>query len=206
MRGKFFTFEGIDGAGKSTHIAWTAELLRSQGLSLVLTREPGGTAFGENLRELLLRHTQPIHPISEALLMFAARKQHVEEVIRPALDKGAWVLCDRFTDSSFAYQGGGRGVARDRLETLESWVHADLQPDLTLLFDVDISVGQSRVARIKSPDRFEQESSDFFARVRSAYLERARRAPERIFLIDGSQPIASIREQIEKRVQALRAL
>lgn len=206
MRGKFFTFEGIDGAGKSTHIAWTAELLRSQGLSLVLTREPGGTAFGENLRELLLRHTQPIHPIAETLLMFAARKQHVEEVIRPALDKGAWVLCDRFTDSSFAYQGGGRGVARDRLETLESWVHADLQPDLTLLFDVDISVGQSRVARIKSPDRFEQESSGFFARVRSAYLERAARAPERIFLIDGSQPIASIREQIEKRVLALREL
>jgi len=140
-RGKFITFEGIDGAGKSTHLAWAADLLRGRGVSVVVTREPGGTILGEKLRQILLNGDQRIHPETETLMMFSARRQHLEEVIRPALQRGDWVLCDRFTDASFAYQGGGRGVAKQKLEDLERWVHPDLQPDLTLLFDVSAEIG-----------------------------------------------------------------
>ena len=200
--GKFITFEGIDGAGKSTHLAWAADLLRGRGVSVVVTREPGGTTLGENLREILLNGDQRIHPETEALMMFSARRQHLEEVIRPALQRGDWVLCDRFTDASFAYQGGGRGVQKQKLEELERWVHPDLQPDLTLLFDVSAELGQSRVERIKSPDRFEREDVGFFSRVRNAYLERLKQWPKRMVGIDGSKSVADIQLEIEQLILA----
>jgi len=200
--GKFITFEGIDGAGKSTHLAWAAELLRGRGVSVVVTREPGGTILGEKLRQILLNGDQRIHPETEALMMFSARRQHLEEVIRPALQRGDWVLCDRFTDASFAYQGGGRGVEKQKLEELERWVHPDLQPDLTLLFDVSAELGQSRVERIKPPDRFEREDVGFFSKVRNAYLERLKQWPKRIVGIDGSKAVAEIQREIEQLILA----
>jgi dTMP kinase len=199
-RGLFITFEGIDGAGKSTHLAWAAEFLRGQGVALTLTREPGGTALGEQLREILLATEGKIHAETEALLMFAARRQHLEEIIRPALVRGDCVLCDRFTDASFAYQGGGCGVDKKKLAALEAWVHPDLQPDLTVLFDVSAEVGQERVARIKSPDRFERENAEFFVRVRDAYLSRMTESPRRFVLIDGTRPIAEIQEELAKKL------
>jgi dTMP kinase len=202
-RGKFITFEGIDGAGKSTHLAWAADLLRGRDVSLIVTREPGGTILGEKLRQILLADYQRIHPETETLMLFTARRQHLEDVIRPALQRGVWVLCDRFTDASFAYQGGGRGVAKQKLEELERWVHPDLQPDLTLLFDVSVELGQSRVARIKSPDRFEREDVEFFSRVRNAYLERLQQWPNRMVGFDGSKPIADIQREIEQRLLAI---
>ena len=202
-RGKFITFEGIDGAGKSTHLAWATDFFRGRGVGLIVTREPGGTILGEQLRRILLAGDQRIHPETETLMMFTARRQHLEDVIRPALQRGDWVLCDRFTDASFAYQGGGRGVAKDKLEALERWVHPDLQPDLTLLFDVSAELGQSRVARIKSPDRFERENVEFFTRVRNAYLERLRQWPNRMVSIDGSMPIADIQRELEQRLVAI---
>lgn len=199
-RGKFITFEGIDGAGKSTHLAWATDKLRGQGVGLIVTREPGGTVLGEQLRKILLAGDQRIHPETEALMMFTSRRQHLEDVIRPALHRGDWVLCDRFTDASFAYQGGGRGVAKDKLEALERWVHPDLQPDLTLYFDVSAELGQSRVARVRSPDRFEREDVGFFSRVREAYLDRLQQWPKRIVRLDGSKPIADIQQEIGKRL------
>jgi dTMP kinase len=202
-RGLFVTFEGIDGAGKSTHVAWTAEFLRGQGVALILTREPGGTVLGEKLRELLLSTQESIHPETEALLMFAARRQHLEEVIGPALQRGDFVLCDRFTDASFAYQGGGRGVERRKLAELETWVHPDFQPDLTVLFDVSAQIGRDRIARIKSPDRFERESEDFFLRVRDAYLERMAESPNRFVRFDASNPIPDIQKELGQKLSAL---
>jgi dTMP kinase len=199
-RGLFITFEGIDGAGKSTHVAWSAEFLRARGIALTLTREPGGTVLGEKLRELLLATEEHIDAETEALLMFAARRQHLEEVIRPALVRGDCVLCDRFTDASFAYQGGGRGVEKKKLVTLERWVHPDLQPDLTVLFDVSAQLGRERVARIKSPDRFERESAEFFGRVRGAYLERMAESPHRFVRIDGSRAIPDIHKELEEKL------
>ena len=201
-RGLFITFEGIDGAGKSTHVAWSANFLQAQGIALTLTREPGGTVLGEKLRELLLATQAPIHPETEALLMFSARRQHLEEVIRPALARGDCVLCDRFTDASFAYQGGGRGVEKRKLATLEAWVHPDLQPDLTVLFDVSAEVGQERVARIKSPDRFERENAAFFVRVRDAYLDRMKQSPHRFVRVDGTRPIADVQEELKQELLA----
>ena len=199
-RGLFITFEGIDGAGKSTHVAWSAQFLRERGIRLTLTREPGGTVLGEKLRELLLATEEHIDAETEALLMFAARRQHLEEVIRPALARGDCVLCDRFTHASFAYQGGGRGVEKKKLATLERWVHPDLQPDLTVLFDVSAQLGRERVARIKSPDRFERESAEFFVRVRNAYLERMAESPHRIVRIDASRAIPDIRNELEEKL------
>ena len=201
-RGLFITFEGIDGAGKSTHVAWSANFLQAQGIALTLTREPGGTVLGEKLRELLLATQAPIHPETEALLMFSARRQHLEEIIRPALARGDCVLCDRFTDASFAYQGGGRGVEKRKLATLEAWVHPDMQPDLTVLFDVSAEVGQERVARIKSPDRFERENAAFFVRVRDAYLERMKQSPHRFVRLDGTRPIAGVQEELKQKLLA----
>jgi len=201
--GKFITFEGIDGAGKSTHLAWATDFLRGRGIGLIVTREPGGTILGEQLRQILLASVHFIHPETETLMMFTARRQHLEDVIHPALQRGDWVLCDRFTDASFAYQGGGRGVANGKLEALERWVHPDLQPDLTLLFDISVELGQSRVARIKSPDRFEREDAEFFSKVRNAYLERAQQWPSRISRIDGSKPLADIQREIEQRLLAI---
>ena len=197
-RGLFITFEGIDGAGKSTHVAWSADFLRAKGVPLTLTREPGGTALGEKIRDLLLATQDPVHAETEALLMFSARRQHLEEVITPALMRGDCVLCDRFTDASFAYQGGGRGVDRAKLAALEAWVHPDLQPDLTVLFDVSAQVGRDRVARIKSPDRFERESAEFFVRVRDAYLERMHQSPQRFVCIDGTMAIPDIQQKLQK--------
>ena len=197
-RGLFITFEGIDGAGKSTHVAWSADFLRGRGVALTLTREPGGTVLGEKLRELLLTAQGNIHAETEALLMFSARRQHLEEIIRPALMRRDCVLCDRFTDASFAYQGGGRGVDKKKLAALATWVHPDLEPDLTVLFDVSAQVGQGRVARIKSPDRFELENVEFFVRVRDAYLERMKESPHRFVRIDGTGPIPAIQEELGK--------
>ena len=204
-RGLFITFEGIDGAGKSTHLAWAAEFLRGRGIALTFTREPGGTALGEQLRGLLLATEGKIHAETEALLMFAARRQHLEEIIEPVLARGECVLCDRFTDASFAYQGGGRGVDHKKLAALETWVHPQLQPDLTVLFDVSAELGRDRVARIKSPDRFERENEEFFARVRAAYLARMKESPQRFMRIDGARPIAEIQEALRQKLEAVTA-
>jgi dTMP kinase len=198
-RGRFITFEGIDGAGKSTQIDFVAGRLRALGLDVVVTREPGGTAIGEALRELLLR--QPMTPRTETLLIFAARAQHVDEVIAPALAAGRWVVCDRFTDATYAYQSGGRGVPEVAVEVLERWVHPDLQPDLTFLFDVAPEVAARRLSATRSADRFEAEQRDFFARVRAAYLLRANRFPERFVVLDGTQQSDAVRAQISAALE-----
>lgn len=197
MRGKFITLEGIDGAGKSTHLKWLAGFLESRGTPVRITREPGGTELGEKLRQMLLDREQRLHPETEALLMFAARREHLGKVIVPALDAGSWVVCDRFTDATFAYQSGGSGVSWDRIEALEQWVQQGLQPDITLYFDVAPEVGRSRSGRIKIPDRFEQEQDDFYRWVRAAYLRRAREHPQRIHIIDAGAEITEIQKKLE---------
>lgn len=198
-RGKFITFEGIDGAGKSSHIDGVTALLRGRGLIVVSTREPGGTPLGEKLRALLL-HEQ-MHLETEAMLMFAARREHLAQVIEPALARGEWVVCDRFSDATYAYQGGGRGLEKTRLAQLEQWVHGHLQPDLTLLFDLPLSVASRRIAaQVRDLDRFEQEQADFHERVRLAYLERATAAPRRIRVINADQALDSIKNLIEQTV------
>ncbi|HTI47620.1 MAG TPA: dTMP kinase [Casimicrobiaceae bacterium] len=197
-RGRFITLEGIDGAGKSTHAAWIVETLQARGHTVVATREPGGTPLGEALRELLLRETMS-HD-AEALLVFAARGEHVETVIRPALARGHWVVCDRFTDATYAYQGGGHGVSREWIRALAQHVHGDCNPDLTLLFDVPSTVSRARLDRARSEgralDKFELEAQAFFDRVREAYLELATREPARFAVIDSTQPLADVRERI----------
>jgi len=198
MGGKFITLEGIDGAGKSTHLAWLERFLRDRGKEVRVTREPGGTPLGETLRGILLDHTRAMHPGTETLLMFAARREHLDKVIRPALDAGAWVVSDRFTDATFAYQGGGRGVAWEKLKILESWVQEGLQPDLTLLFDVPLEVSRERLAGVREPDRFEREQAEFFGRVREAYLRRARENPARIHIIDSTYTVTSIQKRLEE--------
>jgi dTMP kinase len=195
--GKFITLEGVDGAGKSTHLTWLVNHLRAQGRTVVQTREPGGTPLGEKLRELLLH--EPMHLETEALLMFAARREHLEKVIKPALERGDWVVCDRFTDASFAYQGGGRGLSADKLIQLENWVQEGFQPDLTLLFDLPIDVAAQRMAgAARQLDRFEQEKSDFHDRVRTAYLARADQMPARVKVIDSRQTLEVIHKQLEE--------
>ncbi|OQW40497.1 MAG: dTMP kinase [Proteobacteria bacterium SG_bin4] len=201
--GKFITLEGIDGAGKSTQLAWIVELLQQTGLQPVVTREPGGTPLGERLRELLLDKSMAMHAETEALLMFAARREHLDKVILPALAQGQWVISDRFTDASFAYQGGGRGLDTAKLEILEHWVQGALQPDLTLYFDVPVEIGQQRVNRIKDADRFEQEQAGFFQRVRNAYLDRARQFPQRIQIIDSSRDLTDVKTAVEQSIQRL---
>jgi dTMP kinase len=202
MAGKFITLEGVDGAGKSTHLDWLVAHLRGQGRTVVQTREPGGTALGEKLRELLLH--EPMHLETEALLMFAARREHLERVIRPAIERGDWVVCDRFTDASFAYQGGGRGLATEKLDRLERWVQGDFQPDLTLLFDLPVEIAAQRMAgAARQLDRFEQEKVDFHERVRAAYLQRASAMPGRIRVIDGSQTIQSIKKQLQEMLSSV---
>jgi dTMP kinase len=198
-RGRFITFEGIDGAGKSTQIDAVAAALRSRGLPIVLTREPGGTALGEALRDLIL--SQPMTAETETLLLFAARAEHLARVIRPALAAGQWVLCDRFTDATYAYQAGGRGVAQERIAALERWVHADLQPDLTLLFDVPPDVAAGRLARTRAADRFEAEEIGFFQAVRREYLARAGQEPARFFVVDGTRPPEALRLQLTELMQ-----
>jgi dTMP kinase len=203
VRGKFITVEGIDGAGKSTHLVWLSEQLRARNITLCQTREPGGTPLGEKLRALLLDKDQPMHLETETLLMFAARREHIERVIAPALDRGEWVLCDRFTDATFAYQGAGRGVSEEKLAMLERWVQGSLQPELTIVFDLPPAVGRARAGSIKTPDRFERENEVFFERVRQGYLQRAAAAPQRIRVVDASRSIAEVQTALASLVDEL---
>jgi dTMP kinase len=200
-RGKFITFEGIDGAGKSTHISHVASLLHDSGKTVITTREPGGTGLGEQLREILLH--QKMHIETEALLMFAARREHLAQLIEPALARGDWVISDRFTDASFAYQGGGRKMALAKLAILEQWVHPHLQPDLTLLFDVPLEVARARLDATRDQDKFEQEKAEFFAATRAEYLRRAAEFPERFRIIDSTKPISDVNKQLEEIVSTI---
>lgn len=197
-QGVFISFEGIDGAGKSTHIDALAQALRTAGRSVVLTREPGGTPLAEKIRALALH--EPMDALTEALLMFAARRDHLTQVIVPALARGDVVLCDRFTDATYAYQGGGRGLPLERIAVLEDWAQGALRPDLTLLFDLPVAVGLARAGKRSAADRFEQEDRAFFERVRAMYLERAAHYPERYRIINADQPIAAVRAAVESRL------
>ena len=199
--GKFITFEGIDGAGKSSHIGFVADWLRDHGKTVVSSREPGGTPLAEKLRELLLH--EKMHLETEALLMFASRREHLAELIEPALARGDWVICDRFTDSSFAYQGGGRKLDQRKLEALEAWVHPSRQPDLTLLFDVPLEVARARLEATRVQDKFEREREDFFAATRSEYLRRARQFPRRFRVIDSTRTMEEIRAKLEEILATL---
>lgn len=208
-RGRFITLEGGEGVGKSTNVGFVAEWLEAQGLEVVRTREPGGTARGEAIRGLLLDPTQqePLHVDAELLLMFAARAQHLAEKILPALTRGAWVVCDRFTDATFAYQGGGRGIAKGRIAVLEDFVQKGLSPDLTLLLDMPKEAASERLEsrlsdRQEQRDRFEQEQDDFFQAVREAYLARAVEAPERFAVIDAQHSLTDVQAQIEQALSA----
>jgi len=201
VRNKFITFEGVDGAGKSTHLEWFANALRHRGFEVVVTREPGGTPLGEQLREILLIQKMCIS--TEALLMFAARQEHIEKIIKPAIKSGKWVISDRFSDASFAYQGGGRGLEWSKLEQLEQWVHGDLQPDLTLFFDVPIEVARQRLAKNVSLDRFEQEQADFFERVRAGYHRRVQENPQRYAMIDAAMSLDEVKNKLEDIVVSL---
>ena len=198
MTGLFITLEGPEGAGKSTNRDYLAQCLRDRGLNVVLTREPGGTPLAERIRDLLLTPAdEPMSSDTELLLVFAARAQHLAQVIRPALAQGAIVLCDRFTDATYAYQGGGRGQSVQRIEQLEYFVQGDMRPDLTLIFDLPVEVGLSRAAARGRLDRFEQEGLEFFEAVRSAYLDRARQAPQRYRVIDAGQPLSAVQQDLD---------
>lgn len=199
--GKFITLEGVDGAGKSTHLGFVADWLRQQGREVIVTREPGGTPLGETLRELLLHRDMDAD--TELLLMFAARQAHLAELILPALARGAWVVSDRFTDASYAYQCGGRGIAVERIAALENWVQRGFQPDLTLLFDVPPEVAEARRSAARTADRFEREADSFFGRVRNAYLDRARAEPTRIRVLDARQAIEALQAEISQLMQGL---
>lgn len=202
MRGKFITFEGIDGAGKSSHVEWLAETLRGRGITVMVTREPGGTPLGEKLRELLLNES--MHLETETLLMFAARREHLAQRIEPALARGEWVICDRFSDATWAYQGGGRGLDKAKFLALEHWVHEHLQPDLTLLFDLPLEVARERIVLANRVlDKFEQERADFHHRVRQAYLDRAQASPSRIRTVAADNSIEQIRKQLEVIVSSI---
>ncbi len=202
-RGRLITLEGVEGAGKSTNLAYLERLLSAAGRPPLLTREPGGTELGEAVRGLLLGHRHAgMGSDSELLLMFAARAENLAQRVRPALASGQWVLCDRFTDASYAYQGGGRGIDPARIRVLEQWVHGDLQPDLTLLLDLPVDQGLERAGRRSQPDRFEAEARGFFERVRRAYLERARAEPERIRVIDAGCGLDAVQSQLRRELGA----
>lgn len=198
---KFITLEGMDGAGKSTHIANIIEILKFHGHEVVSTREPGGTVLGERLRELLLHEN--MHPETETLLMFAARREHIATVIQPALARGAYVLSDRFTDATYAYQSGAKGVSTEKIGQLEQWVQGDLQPDLTLLFDVPVEVSMQRLAGARSPDKFERENTDFFNKIRQAYLQRAQENSARFSIIDANRPLDKVKQSVEDIISTL---
>ncbi|MDQ2695735.1 MAG: dTMP kinase [Pseudomonadota bacterium] len=199
MIGRFITLEGGEGAGKSTQLAFMRDFLQAAGRQVVVTREPGGTALGEEVRALLLAHRQAgMAADAELLLMFAARAEHLHQVIRPALAQGAWVLCDRFTDATYAYQGGGRGIPLPRIGVLEEWVQGSLRPDLTLLLDLPLEAGLSRIGGRGGADRFERESHDFFQRVRCTYLDLAAQEPERYRIIDAGRPLEAVRAEVER--------
>lgn len=197
--GRFITVEGIEGVGKSTNLQFIRGLIEESGKPLVVTREPGGTALGEEIRELLLDHRHDgMSADAELLLMFAARAEHIARVIGPALAAGKWVLCDRFTDATFAYQGGGRGIGFDRVAVLADWVHHGLRPDLTLLFDLPVEIGLQRAGQRNSADRFEREKLEFFERVRAAYLELAGREPQRFTVIAADPPLEQVQDHIRR--------
>ncbi len=200
MNGKFISIEGIEGAGKSTQLSFIRDFLETRGRRVVVSREPGGTELGEQIRELLLApREEGMSEDAELLLMFAARAEHIHQVIKPALERGDWVLCDRFVDATFAYQGGGRGIDRNRIETISDWTLKGLETDLTLLFDLPVAVGQSRVIkRQQEKDRFEQEKAAFFEKIRDCYLQRAEAEPQRIKCIDASRDIEAIQSQLSE--------
>ena len=201
MRGKFITLEGMDGAGKSTHIPDIIKLLELKGVEVISTREPGGTLLGEQLRTILLN--EAMHPETETLLMFAARREHISQIIEPALARGAWVLSDRFTDATYAYQSGGRGVLANKVIELEAWVQGDLQPDLTLLFDVPVEVSVARLASARTPDKFERESAEFFTKIRNAYLDRANKNPNRFCVINSNQALDDVKVEVKNVTSTL---
>ena len=197
MRGRFITLEGIDGAGKSSHVRWIAHFLRSRGIRVKVTREPGGTPAGEKLRRMVLKSRQRLHVETETLLVFAARREHLAKVIGPALKRGIWVLCDRFTDATYAYQSGGSGVPWNKVRTLERWVHPGFQPDLTILFDVRPAIGRQRAGRKSRPDRFEREREAYYRRVRDGYRRRAAGSTRRIRLLDAEGTRSQVRKRLE---------
>lgn len=198
MSGRFVTVDGGEGAGKTTQMGFMREYLERRGCRVVVTREPGGTSLGEEIRALLLGHRDGGMTLTaETLLMFAARAEHLERVIRPALATGCWVLCDRFTDATYAYQGGGRGLPLEQIAVLEEWVQGALRPDLTLLLDVPVATGLARAGKRGVADRFEREDVDFFERVRAIYLERATHEPDRCRVVDASQSVEAVRAEVE---------
>lgn len=201
MTAKFITLEGMDGAGKSTHIPSIIRALESRGVEVVSTREPGGTALGEQLRTLLLH--EAMHPETETLLMFAARREHIASVIAPALARGAYVLSDRFTDATYAYQYGAKGVPASKVASLEQWVQDDLQPDMTLLFDVPVEVSVQRLSMARAPDKFERESADFFTRIRNAYLQRAAENSKRFRVIDANRSLQEVADSVQKIIASI---
>ena len=203
-RGKFITFEGIEGVGKSTTISHLVGVLERAGHSVLVTREPGGTPMAESIRDLVASHGDEAMPdVAELLLVFAARALHVNNVIRPALEAGTWVVSDRFTDSSRAYQGGGRGLPADDINLLADWVHGDIVPDLTILLDAPVEIGMQRAGKRGDPDRFESEQSEFFERVRLTYLQLAEQDPERFVVVDASQPLETVKTAIDGIATAL---
>jgi dTMP kinase len=202
MRGKFITLEGMDGAGKSTHIPLIISLLEQYGKTVVSTREPGGTPLGEQLRGLLLHEDMEVE--TETLLMFAARAEHIKKLILPSLRRGDYVLSDRFTDATYAYQSGAKQLNKDKLSVLETWVQEDLQPDLTLLFDVPVEVSVARLMATRTPDKFERESAEFFYRIRESYLERANQYPQRFVVINSNLPIEEVEAKVKVAIERFR--
>lgn len=200
-RGKFITLEGMDGAGKSTHIPNIIAALKTRGVEVVSTREPGGTRLGEQLRALLLHDA--MHPETETLLMFAARREHIANVIEPALKRGAYVLSDRFTDATYAYQCGAKSVASTKIKQLEKWVQGNLQPDMTLLFDVPVEISMKRLSSAREPDKFEREDAKFFEKLRQAYLTRAKENPVRFRVIDANQALDKVKALVEEAISTL---
>lgn len=202
-RGLFVTFEGSEGVGKSTNIQFAADYLEKQGIDYVLTREPGGTPLAEEIRELLLKpREEPVHEVTELLLMFAARAQHLQSLVRPSMAEGKWVLCDRFTDATYAYQGGGRGIAQDRIAALELFVQAQFRPDRVVLLDAPVKVGLERAGKRGEADRFESETLNFFEKVRETYLARARAHPDKYVTLDATQSLERLRTELEGHLSA----
>ena len=198
MASSFISIEGGEGAGKSTSIEYIKQKLEACGIECLVTREPGGTPMAEDIRQLLLQHRdEVVDPYTELLLMFASRRQHVQNVIRPALASGKWVICDRFTDASFAYQGFGRGLDKDFISSLKRWVHGDLNPSMTVLFDLDVAIGMARAGKRSDFDRIETEAMSFFERVRQGYLTQAKAEPQRYRIVDASQSITGVEQQLD---------
>jgi len=202
MTGKFITVEGIEGAGKTTCMQVVTEVIEHQGINAIHTREPGGTDLGEDLRSLLLGHKHTgMSDDAELLMMFAARAEHIAQKIQPALDDGKWVLCDRFTDATYAYQGYGRRIPLEKIAGLENWVQGELRPDLTLLMDLPVEVGMERAGKRSAPDRFESEAGDFFERIRQGYLSIAAEQPSRVKVIDASQDLPDVQAQVRVAIE-----